>query len=323
MSAPGFIYAVMAANGLVKIGFSKNPRSRAVKINSDASSPCRLLGFVEASVAVEAALHRRLAAHRVYSEWYRHEGLVREFVDQLPTLELKQRKEWTRQRPPRLMLEIAAEPKPKPTTPGFSLESLGTGSDFVCGLEAENGLLGLRVSNSPVSMLRTLRRASPVGISIVFAISSSQKHRALLQAAFAQHISHADWFKPEGTIKSFFDEHRGKGADRVLEWQELLLPEPPEQAEKRKLEGREKQRASMRALWSDPQRKSAWLKDLRKGWLRLDTKAKAPPIQVPSWVPDDLSDAFLNLSEKHGEEFAASQIRHMKTKRPAPAEAAA
>lgn len=80
----GFVYAMSAANGLVKIGYSEKPRLRLSKINSDAGSPCELVGFVAATRAQEKDLHTLLAPERSYGEWYRRERLVAHFMSQLP-----------------------------------------------------------------------------------------------------------------------------------------------------------------------------------------------------------------------------------------------
>jgi DNA-binding transcriptional regulator YiaG len=79
----GFVYAIQSG-ALVKIGFSAKPRLRLTKINSDASGPCRLLGYVAATKAQEAQLHGLLAPHRAYGEWFSREGLVEHFLSKLP-----------------------------------------------------------------------------------------------------------------------------------------------------------------------------------------------------------------------------------------------
>lgn len=80
----GFIYAIGNADGLVKIGWSSNPRSRLSKINSDTSSPCALLGYVEGTREQEAALHLLLSGERAHAEWYRRGPAVSLFVSALP-----------------------------------------------------------------------------------------------------------------------------------------------------------------------------------------------------------------------------------------------
>lgn len=87
MSDVGFVYAMAAANGLVKIGYSEKPRLRLSKINSDAGSPCELVGFVPATRAQEADLHKLLTPERSYREWYRHGELTAHFLSLLPVMQ--------------------------------------------------------------------------------------------------------------------------------------------------------------------------------------------------------------------------------------------
>lgn len=84
MSVPGYVYAVRCGE-FVKIGWSVNPKFRAVKINSDNPMPCQLLGFYEASREDERDVHQHLKAHWAHAEWFRFEGAVVDFVGRLPT----------------------------------------------------------------------------------------------------------------------------------------------------------------------------------------------------------------------------------------------
>lgn len=81
----GFVYAI-AAGDLVKIGWSAMPRLRLVKIRSDSSKPCTLLGYVAATREQETELHGLLAPWREHGEWFRREGAVEHLIDLLPPL---------------------------------------------------------------------------------------------------------------------------------------------------------------------------------------------------------------------------------------------
>lgn len=83
MNAAGFVYAVSCGD-LVKIGFSRKPSLRLVKIKTDAGGPCALLGLVAATMAQEKELHGLLAPQRAFGEWFRKEGPVIHFLSILP-----------------------------------------------------------------------------------------------------------------------------------------------------------------------------------------------------------------------------------------------
>lgn len=80
MSPTKSIYAVEAQNGMLKIGVSASPKSRAAAIHAHSPIPCRLIATWPGTTKEEFALHRRFAAYRGHSEWFRIEGDLAEFV---------------------------------------------------------------------------------------------------------------------------------------------------------------------------------------------------------------------------------------------------
>lgn len=80
----GYVYAIENAVGLVKIGWSTEPKRRLSKINSDTSSPCKLIGYVEGTLEQEATLHRLLRPEVEHREWFRRGPLVNAFIKRLP-----------------------------------------------------------------------------------------------------------------------------------------------------------------------------------------------------------------------------------------------
>lgn len=79
----GFIYAI-ASDDLVKIGWSKDPWRRLVKLRSDNAGECAMLGVVPGTQADEAALHREFDAYRVRGEWFEWWGPVSDFIRSMP-----------------------------------------------------------------------------------------------------------------------------------------------------------------------------------------------------------------------------------------------
>jgi len=82
----GFIYAI-ASDDLVKIGWSKDPWRRLVKLRSDNAGECAMLGIVPGTQADECALHRRFAGYRVRGEWFEYWGPVSDFIRSMPACE--------------------------------------------------------------------------------------------------------------------------------------------------------------------------------------------------------------------------------------------
>ena len=85
-----YFYELPSA-GVVKIGFSRRPRSRVAAFKSghgcifpegitDFASG-RLLGHIPGDQGLEADLHRRFATHRVAGEWFQHVGPVKAFIE--------------------------------------------------------------------------------------------------------------------------------------------------------------------------------------------------------------------------------------------------
>jgi hypothetical protein len=80
----GFVYAIGASDGTVKLGWSADPMRRLAKMKSDCPSHLRLLGLIAATLDQEGELHSLFVPWRVRGEWYRLEGPVLAFVEMLP-----------------------------------------------------------------------------------------------------------------------------------------------------------------------------------------------------------------------------------------------
>lgn len=82
---PGFLYAVKqsCALGLIKVGHSLDVRHRLRAMQTDNPYQLSIAGTAIGTRADEAALHRRLAQHRMRGEWYRDEGAVSEWISGL------------------------------------------------------------------------------------------------------------------------------------------------------------------------------------------------------------------------------------------------
>jgi hypothetical protein len=65
------VYFLRDAEGLIKIGWTKNLRKRVAALQVTSSSPLRLIGVVGGGRNTEQWLHARLGEHRVRGEWFR------------------------------------------------------------------------------------------------------------------------------------------------------------------------------------------------------------------------------------------------------------
>lgn len=83
----GFVYAIAAGNGLVKIGWSADPMRRLVKIRSDCPAVATLLGVVPATRKQESELHALLRPWKRNGEWFERSHVVQAFLDMLPPVQ--------------------------------------------------------------------------------------------------------------------------------------------------------------------------------------------------------------------------------------------
>lgn len=77
------VYAVLAENGLVKIGSAMNPAERLLSLQGQ--SPVRvkltLLGALIGSRDLERTIHRRLKRYCSHGEWFRNEGDAKRVIE--------------------------------------------------------------------------------------------------------------------------------------------------------------------------------------------------------------------------------------------------
>lgn len=66
----GFVYAIAADNGLIKIGFTTNLRARLSHIRCHNAFDVTPLGQMPGGRQDEKRIHERLALHRVHGEWF-------------------------------------------------------------------------------------------------------------------------------------------------------------------------------------------------------------------------------------------------------------
>jgi hypothetical protein len=65
----GFVYFIQCGER-VKIGWSRDPKKRLVKIQCDNGAPCILLGAVAGTLDQEAEIHDLLRPWRLSGEWF-------------------------------------------------------------------------------------------------------------------------------------------------------------------------------------------------------------------------------------------------------------
>lgn len=79
----GYLYAIQATDGLVKIGFTTKPRARLSHLRANNVNRLHPLGVIPATKNQEAETHALLKSERVRGEWFKRGKLVRYLIDQL------------------------------------------------------------------------------------------------------------------------------------------------------------------------------------------------------------------------------------------------
>jgi len=77
---PSFVYFIRRPDGLIKIGFSKDPQSRRSALAGQSGVMLEMLATKPGDRSEEQALHRRFAAHRVTGEWFRPAPELCEYI---------------------------------------------------------------------------------------------------------------------------------------------------------------------------------------------------------------------------------------------------
>jgi Meiotically Up-regulated Gene 113 (MUG113) protein len=79
----GFIYFIGSEDGRVKIGYSTKPGKRLRAVQTGASTLLRLIAAVRGSPQDEQQLHAKFVDYRLRGEWFRFEGELRTYVEEL------------------------------------------------------------------------------------------------------------------------------------------------------------------------------------------------------------------------------------------------
>lgn len=77
------VYLLESSIGTVKIGCSRNPQARADLVSAHSACPVRLVAIIPGDHRAEHEFHVRFAAYRSHSEWFRNEGPVLDFFQQV------------------------------------------------------------------------------------------------------------------------------------------------------------------------------------------------------------------------------------------------
>ncbi len=75
-----FVYVVEAQNGMIKIGVSRSPNSRASACNLHSPIPTRLIAAWPAPYRTERDIHNQYAKYRAHNEWFNCDGDMAIFV---------------------------------------------------------------------------------------------------------------------------------------------------------------------------------------------------------------------------------------------------
>lgn len=82
----GFVYVVESGSGLLKIGFTNDPRRRLTMLRTSSPERLTLLGVVPGTMAHEKAIHELLHPWQVAREWFRPCRAMQPLIDGLVPL---------------------------------------------------------------------------------------------------------------------------------------------------------------------------------------------------------------------------------------------
>jgi hypothetical protein len=80
---------------------------------------------------------------------------------------------------------------------------------FIVGEGCDLVKIGHSARDLP-TRLSELQTGSPLKLKILFNFRGSQKEEAILRRRFAKYHSHNEWFRIEGELKAFIEEHTNK-----------------------------------------------------------------------------------------------------------------
>lgn len=76
-------FALAEDQQLVKIGVGRNVWKRLEQIQTSCPYKLRIVAVLEDGHLKEQELHRRFAAYRLQGEWFRYEGELKSFIDEI------------------------------------------------------------------------------------------------------------------------------------------------------------------------------------------------------------------------------------------------
>ena len=79
----GYIYFIQADNGLIKIGFSGDPKRRLKGLKTMCPIGLELLAVFEGSTGEEEKLHERFKKHRVHGEWFKPRKIILKYINEI------------------------------------------------------------------------------------------------------------------------------------------------------------------------------------------------------------------------------------------------
>lgn len=76
-----YVYFILNENdGLVKIGYSKNPWSRCKQLQTGNGNKLKLIYYVFGDKDVEYAMHLRFKDFKVRGEWFKYNDVIKNWI---------------------------------------------------------------------------------------------------------------------------------------------------------------------------------------------------------------------------------------------------
>lgn len=78
----GYIYIIGSlADGVCKIGFSRNPKNRLKELQTGCPYKLTIFFMVEGNIPTEKKLHKKYSEYSTHGEWFRIEGDLKNIIE--------------------------------------------------------------------------------------------------------------------------------------------------------------------------------------------------------------------------------------------------
>lgn len=124
-----------------------------------------------------------------------------------------------------------------------------TARSFVYLIETALGQIKIGCSHWPEQRLKTFVANAPCPLRLIAKWPGEQADERKLHQRFRAERWHNEWFRYEGDLVAFVEQHRGVGVEYIPDWVSLTFAASAERRVKNRIGASEKRKA----LWADPE----------------------------------------------------------------------